>query len=317
VLRSLTPVVHPDLIVGIETGDDAAVWRIDAGRALVVTADFITPVVDDARAWGKIAAANSVSDVYAMGGRPLFALNLVGWNSAELPTAVLAEVLAGAGEIGAADGYVTIGGHTVEDPEPKFGLVVVGEADPGRLLTNAALRAGDELVLTKAIGTGIVATAIKRGLAPGPVAAAATASMTMTNARAAAAAAAAGATGGTDVTGFGLLGHLGQMAGASGADVVLDTAAVPLLPAVAGLAARGVVPAGTRRNLDWVRGRLAADGIDEVTLLVLADAQTSGGLLFGAAPGRAAGAVTGLAAAGVPAAIVGHARTGTGRIFLR
>jgi selenide,water dikinase len=180
----LTPVVHPDLIVGTETGDDAAVWRIDAGRALVVTADFITPIVDDARTWGKIAATNSISDVYAMGGKPLFALNLVSWNSAELPADLLGEVLAGAAEVGAECGFVTIGGHTVEDPEPKFGLVVVGEARPGHLMTNAALRDGDALVLTKRLGTGIVATAIKRAAAPEPVAAAAIASMITNNAQA-------------------------------------------------------------------------------------------------------------------------------------
>jgi len=317
VLRSLTPVVHPDLIVGTETGDDAAVWRIDTGRALVATADFITPIVDDARTWGKIAAANSVSDVYAMGGTPLFALNLVGWNSAELPTALLGDVLAGAGEISAECGYVTIGGHTVEDPEPKFGLVVIGQAHPGRLLSNAGLRDGDALVLTKRLGTGIVATAIKQGTAPDPVAAAAIESMTTTNAVASAAALGAGATGGTDVTGFGLLGHLGQMAVASGVDVALDCAAITVLPGVTELVEKQVIPGGTRRNLDWVRGQLDAGAIPEPTLLVLADAQTSGGLLFGAAPDQAPGVVAELNAAGVPAAVVGSAQYGTGRIVLR
>lgn len=316
-LRSLTPVVHSDVIVGTETGDDAAVWRIAADRALVVTADFITPIVDDARTWGKIAAANSVSDVYAMGGKPLFALNLVSWNSAELPTALLEEVLAGAGEISAECGYVTIGGHTVEDPEPKFGLVVIGEVHPGRVLSNAALRDGDALVLTKPLGTGIVATAIKSDVAPEPVVAAALASMTQTNALASAAALAAGATGGTDITGFGLLGHLGQMARASAVDVDLDITAVRLLPGVTELAEKQIIPGGTKRNLDWVRGQLDAGGAPELTLLILADAQTSGGLLFGAAPDRATDAVAELSAAGVPAAVIGHAWHGTGRLILR
>ncbi len=309
--------VHPDLIVGTETGDDAAVWRVDADRALVVTADFITPIVDDARTWGKIAAANSVSDVYAMGGTPLFALNLVAWNSGELPTELLGEVLAGAAEIGRECGFVTIGGHTVDDPEPKFGLVVIGEARPGHLMTNAALRDGDALVLTKRLGTGIVATAIKRGVAPEPVAAAAIVSMTATNARAAAAALAAGATGGTDITGFGLLGHLGRMAQASGVDAELDASAIALLPGVTDLAEKDLVPSGSRRNLEWVRDLLDADGIPEITLLILADAQTSGGLLFGAAASQASDAVAEITAAGTPAAVIGHARSGSGRIFVR
>jgi selenide,water dikinase len=283
----------------------------------VLTTDFVTPVVDDARTWGRIAAQNAVSDVYAMGGRPLFALNLVSWNSQELPAGLLAEVLAGAGEIGAECGFVTIGGHTVEDREPKFGLVVVGEADPGRLLRNRGLRDGDALVLTKRLGTGIVTTAIKAGVAPGPAAAAAIGSMTMTNARAAAVAVAAGAAGATDVTGFGLLGHLGRMAGASGVDVRLDVAEIALLPGVRELADQGLVPGGTRRNLDFVGDRLDADGVPLLTRLILADAQTSGGLLFGLAPERAPGAVAELTAAGVPAAVIGRAQAGTGRIILR
>jgi selenide, water dikinase len=313
----MTPVDHPDLIVGTETGDDAAVWRISDDRALVATADFITPIVDDARIWGKIAATNSVSDVYAMGGRPLFALNLVGWNSKELPTEMLGEVLSGAAEVGAECGFVAIGGHTVEDPEPKFGLVVVGEVDPARVLTNSGLRDGDDLVLTKRLGTGIVATAIKQAVAPDPVAAAAIESMTTPNARAAAIAVAAGATGCTDVTGFGLLGHLGRMAEASGVDVEVGIAAVELLPGVQDLAAKDMVPGGSRRNLSWVRDRLDPGDAPELTQLILADAQTSGGLLFGVEPGRAAAVAAEITATGVPAAVVGHASTGTGRIRLR
>ena len=313
----MTPVVHPDLIVGTETGDDAGVWRIGDDRALVATADFITPIVDDARIWGKIAATNSVSDVYAMGGRPLFALNLVGWNSKELPTEMLGEVLSGAAEVGVQCGFVAVGGHTVEDPEPKFGLVVVGEVHPARVLTNSGLRDGDDLVLTKRLGTGIVATAIKLAAAPEPVAAAAIESMTTPNAQAAAVAVAAGATGCTDVTGFGLLGHLGRMAEASGVDVELGVSAVELLPGVQELAEKDMVPGGSRRNLAWVLDRLDPGDAPELTRLILADAQTSGGLLFGVEPGRAAGVVSEITAAGVPAAVVGHANSGTGRIHLR
>ncbi len=166
----------------METGDDAAVWRLGADRALVVTADFITPVVDDARVWGRIAAVNSASDVYAMGGRPILALNLVAWNTEELTDELLAQVLLGAEEAAAEGGWVTVGGHTVDDPEPKFGLVVVGEVHPDRILTNAGLRDGDILVLTKALGTGIVSTAMKSGEVKAPVAAAAIASMLTSNA---------------------------------------------------------------------------------------------------------------------------------------
>jgi len=313
VLRSLTPSTHPDLLVGTETGDDAAVWRLDAARALVATTDFITPVVDDARTWGRIAAANAVSDVYAMGGRPLFALNLVAWPSSELPTTLLAEVLAGGADVGAACGFAVVGGHSVDDPEPKYGLAVVGEVHPDRILTNAGLRDGDVLVLTKALGIGIATTAIKQGRATAELANAAVASMTATNAAAALAALAAGATGATDVTGFGLLGHLGRMLVASGMDADLTVAAVPVLPGARELAADGVVPGGTRRNWDWVSAQVDVAGFSELDTLLLADAQTSGGLLFGASPEEAAVAVADL---GRPAAVIGQVRTGRGRIRL-
>lgn len=292
-------------------------WRIDDDRALVATADFITPIVDDARQWGRIAAANSISDVYAMGGRPLFALNLVAWNRSELPTGELVEVLAGAAEIAAESGYLTVGGHSIDDEVPKFGLAVVGEVRPDRILTNTALRPGDALVFTKMLGTGVVATAIKSGVAPAHVTAAAVESMTRTNALAGAAALRAGATGCTDVTGFGLLGHLGQMAKASGVDAVIDVASVPLLPGVRELVDGDLVAGGTRRNLDWMRPRVELNGVDETTALILADAQTSGGLLFGAAPAPAAAAVAELTEAGVPATRIGEAVPGTGRIILR
>jgi selenide,water dikinase len=313
VLRSLTPSTHPDLLVGTETGDDAAVWRLDAARALVATTDFITPVVDDARTWGRIAATNAVSDVYAMGGRPLFALNLVAWPSTELPTELLGEVLAGGADVGAACGFVVVGGHSVDDPEPKYGLAVVGEVHPDRILTNAGLRDGDVLVLTKAIGIGIATTAIKQSRATPELAEAAVASMTITNAAAARAALAAGATGATDVTGFGLLGHLGRMLVASGMDADLTVAAVPVLPGARELAADGVVPGGTRRNWDWVSEQVDVAEFGELDTVLLADAQTSGGLLFGASPDAAAAAVAEL---GRPAAVIGRVSTGNGRIRL-
>ena len=304
----------PELLVGTETGDDAAVWRLDADRALVATTDFFTPIVDDPRTWGRIAAQNAVSDVHAMGGRPLFALNLVAWPSSELSTDVLAEVLAGGADVAAESGFVVVGGHTVDDPEPKYGLAVVGEVHPDRILTNAGLRDGDALVLTKPLGVGIAATAIKAGTAPAELVEAAVATMTASNAAAAAAALAAGATGCTDVTGYGLLGHLRKAVEASGVDAVLDVAAVPVLAGVAELARAGVVPGGSRRNRDWVAPVLDAGGHDEVHVLILADAQPSGGLLFGAAPDRARAAVRELGGA---AAVVGEVRAGTGRIAPR
>lgn len=316
-LRHLTPQRHPDLLVGLETGDDAAVWRLGTDRALVVTADFITPVVDDARLWGHIAAVNSASDVYAMGGRPILALNLVAWNSAELDDDLLAAVLLGAEDAATEGGWITVGGHSVDDPEPKFGLVVVGEVNPERILINAGLRDGDVIVVTKALGTGIISTAVKAGNASPPVAEAAIASMLTLNADAAAAALSSGATGATDVTGFGLLGHLAKMAEHSRVDIVLHADGVPILPGVVELAQAGVVPGGTHRNLAWVASRLDTVDTDAISVLILADAQTSGGLLFGVAPGQARQAVDGLVAQGHPAAVIGHARSGTGRIRIR
>ena len=316
-LRRLELPTHPDLLVGTATSDDAAVWRLDAGRALVVTADFITPIHDDPRIWGRIAAANAVSDVYAMGGRPLLGLNLVGWNTDELSTEILLEVLQGAAEAAREGGWVTVGGHTVDDPEPKFGLAMVGEVHPDRILTNAGLRPGDSLVLTKALGAGIVATAMKAGKAPDEVVAAAVASMTRLNREAATRALEAGATGATDVTGFGLLGHLRSMTEASEVDVDLLAGTIPVLPGVPELAAEGLIPGGTRRNLAWAGERLEADGVDEDVMLVLADAQTSGGLLFGAEPARADEAVEALRASGHAAAVIGSVTEGRGTMRVR
>jgi selenide,water dikinase len=290
------------------------VWRLDDDRALVATVDVITPLVDDARLWGRIAATNAASDVYAMGGRPLFALNIVGWNRDELPLELLSEVLDGADAAAAAGGWLTAGGHTIDDPEPKFGCAIIGEVMLDHLLRLDRLRVGDELVLTKPLGIGIISTAIKRAAAPDEAVAAAVASMTRLNDVAAAVAVEAGATGATDVTGFGLLGHLRRMAQASGVNVQIRAGAVPLLPAVAELADRGLIPGGTRRNLAWVADHLDAAGIAERDLLVLADAQTSGGLLFGVATGGDAVADA-LRADGHDAAVIGRVTgRGDGRI---
>lgn len=303
--------------MGAETGDDAAVWRWSDERALVLTTDFITPIVDDPRTWGRIAAANAASDVYAMGGRPFLALNLVGWNTAELTSDMLAEVLLGAQDAGAEGGWLTVGGHTVDDPEPKFGLVVVGEVHPDRLLTNAGLRPGQALVLTKALGVGVIATALKRGAADPATVDAAVASMVRLNAAASAAALAAGATGATDVTGFGLLGHLGRMAIESNVDVEITVPDVPLLPGARALAEAGYLPGGSQRNLEWARAKLDAGETAELLVTLLADAQTSGGLLFGADPDAAREAAATLRAGGHDAAVIGTVTTGNGMVRLR
>ncbi len=302
-------------------------WRRPDGRALIATVDFFTPIVDDARTWGRIAAANAASDVYAMGGTPLFALNIVAWPKDRLDLDLLGDVLDGANEVAATGGWLVVGGHTVDGPEPLFGQAVIGEADPDRLLTNAGATAGQVLVLTKALGTGVIATAHKRadasavGAGGGLAAAydAAVRSMTTLNADASTAALAAGATAGTDVTGFGLLGHLHRMAAASGLEAILDTTALPLLPGVADLVAAGNVPGGTARNLELVDGLLAwGDGVDpDRWAPVLADPQTSGGLLVSVPRSAAAALVAGLRAAGHPAAVVGELATGTpGRIVV-
>ena len=316
-MRGLTPDPPPELLVGLATGDDAAVWRIGPGRALVLTADFITPVVDDARTWGRIAATNSVSDVYAMGGRPLLALNLVAWNSEELSNDLLAEVLAGGEDAARAGGFVVGGGHTVDDPEPKYGMAVLGEVDPSRMFTNSGLRPGNALVLTKPLGTGVISTAIKRGEASAEAVDRAVREMTRSNETAAAAALRHGATAATDVTGFGLLGHGLRMAQESGVDLKVSVGEVPFIDGARQLAALGMVPGGTVRNLDWVSPHLDTGDASDVSVTLLADAQTSGGLLLGMVS-RDAGlaVVTELRASGHEAAVIGQVSEGSGRIVL-
>lgn len=277
------------MLVDARGGDDAAVIRLSAERALVLTTDFFTPIVDDPYAFGQIAAANALSDIYAMGGRPLYCLNLVGWPREKLPLELLGEVLRGAADTVARAGAVIVGGHSIDDPEPKFGLVAVGEVHPDRMTTNAAARPGDVLVLTKPIGSGIIATAIKGGAAPADAVGAAVATMTALNDGAAAAAQAVRARAATDVTGFGLLGHLRSMMLASGCAAEVTAPAVPRLPGVRALATAGHVPGGTRRNLESLADAARFDpSLDEIERLILADAQTSGGLLI-AVPRAAAG----------------------------
>jgi selenide,water dikinase len=307
-----------DLLVGAADGDDAAVLRLDDERALVLTTDFFTPIVDDARDWGRIAAANALSDVYAMGGQPLIALNLTAW-PAQLPVELLAEVLRGGAEVATRAGCPVVGGHSIDDPEPKYGLAVVGMADPSRLLTIARARPGDRLVLTKPLGTGVVATAVKRG-DPDPAAvAAAVAAMTTLNRDAAEAALAAGVEAATDVTGFGLLGHLHRMLRASGVAGEVDAARVPFLPGAAELAAAGFVPGGTRNNEAYLRDHVDLEaGLPPVVATLLHDAQTSGGLLLSVAPDILSGLVAELRDRGIEPAVVGRVLAGpAGRIGVR
>jgi selenide,water dikinase len=282
VVRGLTGHASPDLLVGLDDGDDAAVVRIDERTAVVATADFFTPVVDDAYDWGRIAAANALSDVYAMGGRPVVAVNLLGWPRERLPKELLTEVLRGGSDVAREAGCFVAGGHSIDDPEPKYGMAVTGLVDPDRLLRNDSARAGLPISLTKPLGVGVLNN---RHKSTGEVFPQAVASMVALNRASSEAAVAAGACAATDVTGFGLLGHLYKMMRASGVTAVVDSAAVPYLDGAREALRDGYVSGGTRRNLEWVRPHLAAS-VDEDELLLLADAQTSGGLLVvGEVPG--------------------------------
>ncbi len=271
-----------ELVVGLESGDDGAVVRLDGDRAVISTVDFFGPVVDDAYDWGRIAAANALSDVYAMGGEPLLAVNLLCWPRGVLPSELAREVLRGGHDIATEAACHLAGGHSIDDPEPKYGLAVTGIADPQLLLRNDAAVAGLPLSLTKPLGVGVLNT---RHKATGEQFPQAVESMTRLNRDASRAALAAGVRSATDVTGFGLLGHLLKLVRASGVSAVVDAAAVPYLDGARSALAAGHVSGGTRRNLDWVRPHLES-GVDEDELLLLADAQTSGGLLVvGEVPG--------------------------------
>jgi selenide,water dikinase len=300
-----------DLLIGAAEGDDAAVLRLDDERALVLTTDFFTPIVDDPGDWGRIAAANALSDVYAMGGRPLFAVNLAAWPGDGLDLAILGQVLRGGAEVAAEAGCAIAGGHTIDDPVPKYGLAVVGLADPGRLMTIDRAAPGDRLILTKPVGTGVIATALKRGDPPPGVVDAAVASMTQLNASASEAALAAGVQAATDVTGFGLLGHLHRMLAASAAAATLTSAAVPLLPGAQDLAAAGFVSGGTRANTERISPFTRLDpAIPEALAVLLYDAQTSGGLLLATPRAATAGLLADLRARGLTAALIGEVVTG-------
>jgi selenide, water dikinase len=282
-LLDAAPVGAPELLVGLDSGDDAAVVRLDGSRAVITTVDFFTPVVDDAFDWGRVAAANALSDVYAMGGTPLVAVNLLAWPVDLLPLELAREVMRGGVEVARAASCHVAGGHSIDDAAPKYGMAVTGIADADRLLRNDAGVAGLPLTLTKPLGIGVLNS---RHKATGEVFPEAVETMVSLNRDASRAALDAGSRAATDVTGFGLLGHLFKLARASGVTAVVDAAAVPYLDGAREALRDGFVSGGTRRNLDWVRPHLDASGVDEHELLLLADAQTSGGLLVaGEVPG--------------------------------
>ena len=312
-LRFLPPVVDPNVLIGAATSDDAAVYRLSADQALVATLDFITPVVDDPYVFGTIAAANSLSDIYAMGARPLFALNVVGFPRA-LPLDTLARILEGGAAKVAEAGIGVLGGHSVDDPEPKYGLVALGLVHPDQIVANAGARVGDRLFLTKPLGIGIVTTAIKRDVAPPATVEEALATMAALNRGAAEAMLAVGPHAATDVTGFGLLGHLLEMLTASGVGAELRLEAVPVVNGVWELARAGVYPGGSQRNLEHVAPRVDFGRLDMVAQIVLADAQTSGGLLIAVAADKAAALAAELTARGVLAAEFGQITDEPGRV---
>ena len=282
-LQAPLPDPAAEVLVGLDDGDDAAAVRIEGGTALLSTADFFTPVVDDAYDWGRIAAANALSDIYAMGGTPVMAINLVGWPREVLPTELLREVLRGGLDVAAEAGCPVIGGHSIDAPEPIYGMAATGTADAATLMRNDVAEAGRPISLTKPLGVGVLNN---RHKATGERSDEAISSMVALNRDASRAALAAGIRAATDVTGFGLLGHLHKMARASGVAARVDAAAVPYVAGAREALAAGHVPGGSRRNLDWVRPHLAADGVAEEELILLADAQTSGGLLVvGEVPG--------------------------------
>ena len=298
---------HPDLLVGTSTADDAGVFRIAPDVALVQTVDFFTPIVDDAFQFGAIAAANALSDVYAMGGEPRTALNIACFPQTGVPLEILSDILRGGLAKADEAGVVVVGGHTVIDEEIKFGMAVTGFVHPDRILRNVGARPGDALVLTKRLGTGIVTTASKRGAGTPAEHAAAIASMTALNAPAGRALRGLEVHACTDVTGFALLGHAYEMAHGSGVRLVFDAARLPLLPGVRALAAAGHLTGGCRRNREWLAGAVEIGaGVPPDLAEVAWDPQTSGGLLV-AVPGPTAGQVEGaLATVGVAAAVVGR-----------
>lgn len=308
VLRYLPKIDDPNVLVGNNTADDAAVYRISDNLAVVQTVDYFTPVVDDPYTFGLITAANSLSDIYAMGAKPLFALNIVGFPSNQLPLEVLAEILKGGAAKAAEAGISIIGGHSIDDSEPKYGLVVTAVIDPEKVVTNSAAKPGDVLVLTKPLGIGIITTAIKRGAVSQETIDQVVEVMGTLNKNAAEVMIEVGVNACTDVTGFGFLGHLHEMVKGSGVGAKISLSKVPVLPEAWKLIAQGIAPGGTHRNLEFLSNNIVWDSsITKESQLVLADAQTSGGLLISVPKEKAHLLVTSLKKAKVLSAdIVGE-----------
>ena len=290
VLKELPPVVDPNVLVGVSTGDDCAVYRISDDLAIIQTVDYFTPIVDDPYDYGAIAVANALSDIYAMGARPLFALNVVGFHSKGMPLEILIEMMRGGSDKAREAGVSIIGGHTIDDKEPKYGLAVTGIIDPAKVIRNSTARAGDVLILTKPLGVGIVTTGIKRGTASKAAVARVVEVMSKLNRDASEAMVSVGVNACTDVTGYGLLGHLGEMTRASGVGARIHARAVPVMSAARDMidADLDAVPSGSKNNLGYVLQFVNFDpGITEAERLTLADAQTSGGLLISCPPEKA------------------------------
>src|SRR5688500_10414087 len=307
-----TTSTDPALLVGLDPPDDAAVYRVAPDLAMVQTVDFFTPIVDDPHAWGRIAAANALSDVYAMGGRPVTALNLIGWPRG-LDFELLGRVLDGAGETCELAGVSIVGGHSVDDPEPKFGLAVTGTVHPERVVRKTGASPGCLLILTKPLGMGIISSGIKEGKTSEETESVAIDVMARLNAAAADAMIEVGVEAATDVTGFGLIGHLLGMLGSS-LDASLDFGAIPVLNEAFDLAAQGVVPGGSRRNYESMKDLVQVGELNDAARAVLFDAQTSGGLLMAVAPERADLLVEALRSRGVDGSVVGALGSGSGRI---
>jgi selenide,water dikinase len=318
VLRYVFPTEDGNALVDASTGDDAAVYLLEPNRALVVTTDFFTPIVDDPFEFGQIAAANALSDLYAMGAKPLFALNLLAFPRAHLEEGSLAEIIRGGAEKAREAGIPILGGHSIDDAEPKYGLVAVGEVDPAEMTTNAGARPNDRLVLTKAIGTGIIATAIKSGDVDTTTVEAAVRSMATLNRDAAEVARGAGVRAATDITGFGLLGHLRQMLLASGVSAHVRSEDVPLLPGALELSRKARFPGGSKRNLADVEADVVfPEGMPDSRRLLLSDAQTSGGLLLAVPEDRLQGFLPELKNVCPRSTVIGEVKTGPpGRILV-
>jgi len=296
----------PDLLVGTSTVDDAAVYRLSDDLALVQTVDVFTPVVDDPYHYGAISAANALSDVYAMGGRPILALNIVGFPRGKLPLSVLEEILQGGADKAREAGVLIAGGHSIDDPEPKYGLAVTGLVRPDRIVRNVGAQPGDRLVLTKPLGIGVITTGIKQEKTSAAAAEAAIRQMERLNRDAADAMVEIGVHAATDVTGFGLLGHLYEMTAGSGVVARVSYRAVPVLDEAHALVRRGAIAGGTARNYEYLKPRVRFTGLDEGDQLILCDAQTSGGLLMAVPAGVLQALTAALARRNVLAAEIGH-----------